>query len=204
MKSIVYTPEINIPNEIETISRLFDEGVDFLYLRKINISSAYWYAYIEQFPFGHESQMITADFQLLHDLKLGGFHFQQEIVKSLSEEDLKENLHLLHHSSKISSVTAHDFEELKKYDGVFKHVLISPLYNSISKKDYKSAWDLEELKRYIIQREQNDTLLFAQGGIDIDKIEDVRTIGLDGITLLGYLWNDAQEAISKFKHLNLG
>lgn len=203
MKSIVYTPEVNISNEIEKITSLFEAGVDFLYLRKPNISSAYWYAYLEQLPYGFEDKIVTNDFQLLHDMNLGGFHFQRDIIQSLSMEDLRENLLLLHQKNKISSATAHDFDELRKYDGLFTHVLISPIFDSISKSDYTSGWNLEELKAYISNRNQSQTLLFAQGGIDEKKIDIIHLVGLDGVTLLGYLWNDAEQAVEKFKNLKL-
>lgn len=203
MKSIVYTPEVNISNEIERIVELFEVGVDYLYLRKPSVDIAYWYAYIEQLPYGYENKIVTTDFRLLHELKLGGFHFQQEMIRGLSESDLKENLTMLHMNSKISSATAHNFEELKKYDGLFKHVLISPLFDSISKSGYTSAWNVEELRDYIKGRKKNGTLLFAQGGIDDTKIDFVQILGLDGITLLGYLWSQPEKALEQYKKLHL-
>lgn len=182
---------------------MLEAGADFIYLRKSNIDSAYWYAYVEQFPYGFEKRFITTDFQLLHDLDLGGFHFQQDIVKSLSVEDLRENIVLLRLKDKISSVTVHDLEELKKYDGVFDHILISPIFDSISKKGYSSAWNLEELKDYILNRNDKSSLLFAQGGVDDQKLGIIQELGLDGLTLLGYLWEDASNAIKNFEKLQL-
>lgn len=183
---------------------MMEAGADFIYLRKSNINNAYWYAYLEQFPYGFDNRFITTDFQLLHDLGLGGFHFQQDIVKSLTVEDLRENLALLRMKDKISSVTAHDLGELKKYDGVFDHILISPIFDSISKKGYSSAWDLEELKDYIFNRKDKRSLLFAQGGVDDQKLAIIQELGLDGLTLLGYLWEDASNALQNFEKLQLG
>ena len=116
MKKIIYTPEQDQISEIEKIVSMFEMGADYLYLRKPEKDISYWYAYIEQFPYGWESKMITSEFKLLHDLKLGGFHFKRETLNNISEKDLIENLKMLKDSSIKSSVTAHDLSELNKYD----------------------------------------------------------------------------------------
>ena len=170
MKKIIYTPEEEVSTEIEKIVSMFELGADFLYLRKPNKDISYWYAYVEQFPYGKESKMITSDFKLLHDLKLGGFHFKREMLKSLSEKDLSENLRMLKESNFISSGTAHDLSELKKMDGQFDIILISPLFDSISKKEYLGNWDLDNLKTFTDKRTSKTSLLIGQSGINNQNI----------------------------------
>jgi thiamine-phosphate pyrophosphorylase len=140
----------------------------------------------------------------LHDLKLGGFHFKRETLNNISEKDLIENLKMLKGSSIKSSVTAHDLSELNKYDGQFDIVLISPLFDSISKKEYHGNWDFEKLKIFIENRKSLSTLLIGQGGIDDKNVSEVQSLGLDGYTLLGYLWNSSENVIENFKKLSDG
>lgn len=204
MKKIIYTPEQDQVSEIEKIVSMFELGADFLYLRKPEKDISYWYAYIEQFPYGWESKMITSHFKLLHDLNLGGFHFKREILQNLSENDLSENLKMLKDSNIKSSVTAHDFIELKKYDGQFDIILISPLFDSISKSDYKGNWDFEKLKKFLENRKPNFSLLIGQGGIDDNNISEIQSLGLDGYALLGYLWNSSEDIIENFKKVSNG
>ena len=201
MKKIIYTPEEEVSTEIEKIVSMFELGADFLYLRKPNKDISYWYAYVEQFPYGKESKMITSDFKLLHDLKLGGFHFKREMLKSLSKKDLSENLRMLKESNFISSGTAHDLSELKKMDGQFDIILISPLFDSISKKEYLGNWDLDNLKTLIDKRTSKTSLLIGQSGINNQNISIIQSLGLDGYALLGYLWNTNDDIIQKFKQI---
>lgn len=202
MKKIIYTPEQDHISEIEKIVAMFELGADFLYLRKPEKDISYFYPYIEQFPFGWESKMITSEFKLLHDLNLGGFHFKREVLQQLSENDLSENLKMLKESNQISSVTAHTLEDLKKYDGKFDIILISPLFDSISKKEYHGNWDFEVLETYLENRLQLTTLLIGQGGISDKNVSKVELLGLDGYALLGYLWNSNLDVIEKFKQLS--
>ncbi len=204
MKKIIYTPEQDQISEIEKIVSMFEMGADYLYLRKPEKDISYWYAYIEQFPYGWESKMITSEFKLLHDLKLGGFHFKRETLNNISEKDLIENLKMLKDSSIKSSVTAHDLSELNKYDGQFDIVLISPLFDSISKKEYHGNWDFEKLKIFIENRTPLSTLLIGQGGIVDKNFMEVQSLGLDGYALLGYLWNSSEDVIKNFKKLSDG
>lgn len=204
MKKIIYTPEQDQISEIEKIVSMFEMGADYLYLRKPEKDISYWYAYIEQFPYGWESKMITSEFKLLHDLKLGGFHFKRETLNNISEKDLIENLKMLKDSSIKSSVTAHDLSELNKYDGQFDIVLISPLFDSISKKEYHGNWDFEKLKIFIENRTPLSTLLIGQGGIVDKNFMEVQSLGLDGYALLGYLWNSSEDVIENFKKLRDG
>lgn len=204
MKKIIYTPEQDQISEIEKIVSMFEMGADYLYLRKPEKDISYWYAYIEQFPYGWESKMITSEFKLLHDLKLGGFHFKRETLNNISEKDLIENLKMLKDSSIKSSVTAHDLSELNKYDGQFDIVLISPLFDSISKKEYHGNWDFEKLKIFIENRTPLSTLLIGQGGIVDKNFMEVQSLGLDGYALLGYLWNSSEDVIKNFKKLIYG
>jgi thiamine-phosphate pyrophosphorylase len=137
-------------------------------------------------------------------LKLGGFHFKRETLNNISEKDLIENLKMLKDSSIKSSVTAHDLSELNKYDGQFDIVLISPLFDSISKKEYHGNWDFEKLKIFIENRTPLSTLLIGQGGIVDKNVMEVQSLGLDGYALLGYLWNSSEDVIKNFKKLSDG
>ncbi|HUH75492.1 MAG TPA: hypothetical protein VLZ75_13940 [Chitinophagales bacterium] len=202
MKKIIYTPEQDHISEIEKIVSMFEMGADYLYLRKPQQEISYWYPYIEQFPFGWESKMMTSDFKLLHDLNLAGFHFKREVLLNLSESDLRENLKMLKEANKVSSVTAHNFDDLKIYDGQFDIVLVSPLFDSISKKGYSANWDFKQLKAYLENRKTSSSLLIGQGGINNKNVSEIQQLGLDGYALLGYIWNTTEDTIQNFKLLS--
>jgi hypothetical protein len=78
------------------------------------------------------------------------------------------------------------------------------LFDSISKKEYHGNWDFEKLKIFIENRKSLSTLLIGQGGIDDKNVSEVQSLGLDGYTLLGYLWNSSENVIENFKKLSDG
>ncbi len=201
MKKVIYTSENPVRGEMEKIVSLFESGADYLYLRKPAAGIDYWMAFLEQFPPGYESKMITTSYRLLHDLQLGGFHFQREMLKYLSDTDLNDNLKMIREANKISSVTVHDIDTLQKYDGRFDLILVAPLFESISKKEYKGTWDIEMLKKYNQNRIGKNSAIIALGGVNADKNEILQEIHVDGFALLGYLWEDPELAVENFKKM---
>ena len=67
-------------------------------------------------------------------------------------------------------------------------MLLSPVFDSISKKDYHANYTPEEIRKAhkagII-----DKKVIALGGIDIDNIRQVKDYGFGGAAIMGALWN---------------
>ena len=96
----------------------------------------------------------------------------------------------------------HSLKELEVCKEKYEYVFLSPIFDSISKSGYKSAFDLDELKNspLIFSRRGAGGEVFALGGIDEDKIELVSELGFDGVGVLGALWSN-KNPIEKFKQL---
>ena len=97
--------------------------------------------------------------------------------------------------------SAHSFEELKKLENR-EIVLLSPIFDSISKPGYKSKFTKEELKTGIAKWHAfvgghtvgalpATPLLYALGGIDAENIREIADLGFDGAAVLGAVWNYA-------------
>lgn len=104
---------------------------------------------------------------------------------------------LYHYSEKrihlsTSVHTIEDFNLLKKY---FDYAFLSPVYNSISKENYKSKIDLLNA---IKGRTNFNTKLVALGGIEAQNIKKTLDAGFDDVALLGTIW-DAGNPIKNFK-----
>ena len=65
---------------------------------------------------------------------------------------------------------------------------MSPIYDSISKDNYHSAFTAEEL-RQAQKSKIVDGKVMALGGIDADNILEVKDFGFGGAALLGDVWN---------------
>ncbi|MCO5233258.1 MAG: hypothetical protein M9888_05940 [Chitinophagales bacterium] len=195
-KGIIFTPEIDIYAEIEKISQLFDLGMDYLILRKQDKELSYWYAYIEQFPFGYESKMLTYDFQLLHDLNLGGFVFESFTVNSLSEKDLSENIRLLRSQNKLSVLVVNDIESLIKYDTKFDLLIVgTSLWTPEIKKDMNC-----DVLEYIQKRDKLNSCISIKYSEDGAKYDNY----VCAYDYTQFLWNQPNEAIEKFNNRRNG
>ena len=78
----------------------------------------------------------------------------------------------------------HSFKELEEHKEKYEYAFLSPIFDSISKVDYKSKFDLKELKEKIANKN-----IIALGGIDEDKIKICSEMGFAGVAVLGAIWN---------------
>lgn len=199
MQTIIYTPANNIENEIEIISELLDNGTDYLYIYKPELDDYSIVDFVETIPEKYWKKCISTSLIITKEFDLGGYHFTRDIVQK-NEKYNDKILDWLKETNKISSVTAHSIEELKKYVGTFNHVVVSPIFPSISKENYSYDWNYEELKimNYELRMKSQ---IFAVGGVDVNKINVVKNLNFDGIGLLGAIWNEPENAVQKYNEI---
>ncbi|QQR97732.1 MAG: thiamine phosphate synthase [Sphingobacteriales bacterium] len=203
MQTILYTPAENIENEIDTIVQLLDNGVDYLYIYKPELDDFSLVDFVETIPEKYWKQCISTSLIITKEFDLGGYHFTRDIVQK-NELYNEKILKWLSDTNKISSVTAHSIDELNKYAPNFKHIIVSPLFPSISKENYSYDWNMEELRIMISDFRIKSQILnlksqiFAVGGVDTSKISIVKNLNFDGIGLLGFIWNDSSNALKNF------
>ena len=91
-------------------------------------------------------------------------------------------------NSKFStSRSCHSLEEVTEWKERCNYVSLSPIFDSISKQGYRSAFSREEL-----QQARRDGIIddkvFALGGITFDRLPEVETLGFGGAMILGDAW----------------
>lgn len=201
MKTILYTSPAEIKNEIDVITQLLDAGVDYLYIRKPELDDFSLVDFVEKISERYWKQCISTSLIITKEFDLGGYHFTREILQK-NELYNDKVLSWLHENNKISSVSAHNIDELKKYGGKFKHVIVSPLFPSISKGNHSYDWDYNDVRLTINDVRLKSQILnfnsqiFAVGGINTDKIETVKNLNFHGVGLLGAIWNQPEQAMS--------
>ncbi len=198
MKIAIYTAPEGVTHEIEMIAGMLQAGADHLYLRRTGADTHYWMAFLEQIPAAFYPNIFTTDFRVLHEMGLGGFHFQRERLMAMDERDLRENLSMLRANGIASSRTVGSLEELQVSDGLFDVLLLAPMFESISKPGHRNEWDFEALKSYLETRKKTSQIM-ALGGIGPEKIDMLHLLGVDGCALLGALWNTHENALETFK-----
>ena len=194
MKKIIFSNPIAIKNEVLIVNALFDEGLDLFHLRKPTYSENEIIEIVEKINFQNRSKIVLhQQHQVVEKLKIKRIHFSESERLKTSEADLQK--------WKTKGFTlSTSIHEMKNYDllsDVFSYTFFGPVFESISKRDYKP------LSKELIQLEKNDNRkikIFAIGGITFDKIEKLQQANFDGYALLGAIWNKEMNEIKELKN----
>lgn len=176
---IVITPEELVQNETEIINALFQEGLDLLHIRKPFIHSDEMRDFIQKIhsEFYHRL-VLHSHYDLAESFNISRFHFretdrQDELYKSFT--------------NKTISTSVHNIETFNELSEDWEYAFISPVFPSISKKGYgKDSNILNAIKN----RNNSNVKLIALGGIHEKNINKVVSSGVDGMALLGAIWEN--------------
>jgi len=184
---IVITPEELVQNETGIINELFQEGLDLLHIRKPFITSEEITDFIQKINSEFHSQLVLhSHYDLAKELTISRFHFR--------EIDRQNGLYTSF-TDKIISTSVHDIEAFNELTDEWEYAFISPVFPSISKKEYgENSNILNEIKR----RKNSDVKLIALGGINENNIREVFDSRIDGVALLGAIW-ESEEPVQIFK-----
>lgn len=197
MKLIILTPPDFFVEEDKILSALFEEGLDLLHLRKPGTEPVYSERLLTLLPESHLNQIVVHDhFYLKEEFSLRGIH--------LNSRNPAPPLGYKGHLSK----SFHNMDDLKVEKKNFNYVFLSPIFDSISKSDYTSAFEINALKE-AAAKGIIDKKVMALGGITTENIALVKDLGFGGVVILGDLWNrfnihstlDYKELINHFRKL---
>lgn len=180
MIKVVITLPAFFPGEAEKIAYMLRSGTaDLLHLRKPGSNAAEMEQLIRQIPTEFHQRLVLHDHHhLAAQYGLHGIH-----LNSRNPEPPKGKC-----STSLSlSRSCHSLEEVKLWKERCNYVSISPIYDSISKQGYKSAFTKEQL----LQAHRNgiiDGKVFALGGITFGRLHEVEALGFGGAMILGDAW----------------
>jgi thiamine-phosphate pyrophosphorylase len=184
---IVITPEEIAQNETEIINELFQEGLNLLHIRKPFISKDEMRFFIQKINSEfHHRLVLHSHYNLAKDFTISRFHFreidrQNDLFKSFTD--------------KIISSSVHDIETFNELNEDWEYSFISPVFPSISKKGYgENSTILNDIKN----RNNSNVKLIALGGINERNINKAFESGVDGVALLGAIW-ESDEPLNIFK-----
>lgn len=87
------------------------------------------------------------------------------------------------------SKSCHSLEEVKEWKERCNYVSLSPIFDSISKKGYLSAFTSEEIKN--ARRDGIiDEKVLALGGVTFERLAEVKELGFGGGMILGDAWRN--------------
>ncbi len=184
---IVITPEEFIQNEVEIINGLFQEGLDLLHVRKPFTNLEKMADFIQKInsEFYHQLVLLS-HYDLAKDFNVSRFHFR--------EIDRQKGLFKTF-KNKIISTSVHDIESFNELNDDWEYAFISPVFPSISKKGYgENSTILSDIKK----RTHSNVKLMALGGINEKNINKAFENKIDGVALLGAIW-ESDEPLNVFK-----
>ncbi|MBO4984830.1 MAG: thiamine phosphate synthase [Bacteroides sp.] len=176
MLKIAITQPHFIFQEASRIADLLEGDIDLLHLRKPEAKEEEVAHLIEAIPERYRGRIIIHNLhQLAIRYHLGGIHLND-----------KHPFPPKGYSGSISR-SCHTLDEVKRYKEHCNYLFLSPIYNSISKQGYSSAFTREELTR---AKEAGiiDHRVIALGGVTRESFSDLQQLGFGGGAMLGCIW----------------
>ena len=175
---IIITHPDFIANEASIIESIIDADADVVHVRKPHAPIEQTERLLQKISPQYHNRLVLHDAHTLaQHYKVGGLHLNSRNPVTPTGW------------SGMVSRSCHSIEEVAQYKNQCNYLFLSPIFDSISKQNYKASFTAQELlqaqSRGII-----DNKTIALGGITIEKIGEVINYGFGGIALLGYIWNN--------------
>ena len=186
---VVITPPYPVADEELIVNRLFENGLHLLHLRKLNAERDVYERFIQKIEPRFRERIIVHDyFDLVESYGLKGVHLKSHQADAFGDRDRYSHV----------SVSCHSFEEIYGLPFTPDYVFLSPVFDSISKQGYKSAFSRDMLKKGLAK---TSVPIIALGGVKAENIATCRKAGFRGVALLGYLWENLSETLSRFEKI---
>lgn len=186
MDLIVITPDNLIRDEAALANRMFENGLQRLHVRKPSFSVEEMESYIQAIDTAFHSRLVLCDhFQLISGHDIAGVH-----LNSHMRSDTALAATIMHLPASSISTSFHSWQEVLDNGVPYGYVLISPVFDSISKSGYKAAIELTqavEVKKQLSQTSRPSRIV-GLGGVGHAELEILATHGFDGAAMLGSIW----------------
>jgi thiamine-phosphate pyrophosphorylase len=177
---ILIAPENDIPNEIEILNQLFQEGLEYYHFRKPHKDYKEHCNYLNLIDKQYHNRIIVHyHHTLINEFNLKGIHFQeQERVDHLDNPgQYFKGLSLF---GKSISSSFHKTKDLEDCYFEFDYHLLSPVFSSLSKGGTGYGFNVNSIDKRII----------GMGGVSADNLSKFDKLGYIGVGVLGGIWNN--------------
>lgn len=182
----ITTPKV-VDEDGYIITSLLDLDIDILHLRKPESGIDECRKLLETLSDTHRRRIVIHDYPELYDeFSLRGIHINRRVTQPPKGYD------------GLRTRSCHSFEEVVRFKGDYDYLLLSPIFDSISKSGYGSAFSSEELRR-ASQQGIIDERVVALGGITLDKIDYLRDMHFGGVAMVGAIYS--VEGVARLKEL---
>lgn len=192
MKVIVLSPQNPVKKEIETLISLFEEGLSIYHLRKPHYSQKKLRNYIDKIPKEYHNRIVIhSHHKLAVKYNLKGIHLSSSDRKRRLKAWLKVKSVKRKNPWITVSTSFHSISELDVYHDLYDYVFLSPVFDSISKKDYQSGFKEFTLTSATNRSNYN---VVALGGLNEHNIDKAFNMGFWGCAFIGTIWTSDEPA----------
>lgn len=195
----MFTYPETLPHETLLLNNLMEGDWDFLHVCKPDYSRDEMINFLELIPNHHAKVILHSHFDLLREFDVAGININRKVLAQVSFEDelksscdqrflLVKNYQLYVNGERPDLVTysAHSFKEIQEIPFMTDYVFLSPIFDSIAKTGYESAFsDAEVLTAFL---ENTKERVIALGGVDANRMPICKTLGFKGYAMLGDIW----------------
>lgn len=176
MKLIAITRPFIIEDEAAFIRHIFESGFDILHLRKPDADIQYCRELLKKLNLEERKNIIVHDYpDLYEEFSLKGIHINKNVT-TLPES-----------YQGFRTRSCHSLEEVMRYKNYYDYVFLSPIFDSISKVGYNSAFS-DKMLREASSKGIIDEKVVALGGVTFDKIPYLKELNFGGAAMLGNIW----------------
>ena len=176
--------------EDEILTRLFEAGLSHFHLRKPEATLLETQLLVERIPAMYHNRIVLHQhFELCQRFELKGIH--------LKETD-KDNWDNNAAKYKVISAAFHATAALLQLGLAqqLHYAILSPIFNSISKRNTLGAFDHKELGAFIKHHEARLPRLVALGGVTADSLGTIQSLGFKGAACIGAVWDATDPVLS--------
>ncbi len=178
-----------LAHEVDTIHSLFNEGLETFHLRKTEASKEELRLFLDLIHIDVRNRiMLHSHHSLAEEYDLMGMHYSSKAsIKNTVSTHFK------------TSYSCHTIDEVYKSHHQFNYVFLSPIFPSISKKEYKGNFSKSDLKKLNLSISN----CVALGGISPNTLQDAISLEFNSIATLGHIWENSSpsDRISCYKQL---
>jgi thiamine-phosphate pyrophosphorylase len=193
LKLAVYTAPGFVENEYALLSRLFDAGLERLHLYKPGFSLDAIYEWLEQIGRNCWPQITLHVYEQWVTATVGGYHLSRAY---LQHHSLGETVARMLPGQTVS-VSAHSPQDWIQWKDAVHAVVVSPVFESISKPDHFPVELLDTWKQTFATHPGKAEKI-ALGGVTPANVPALQDAGFDTIALSGWLWQEPAKAAEHF------
>jgi thiamine-phosphate pyrophosphorylase len=181
--------------ELPWLAQLFADNLQRLHVRKPGWSRAELADYVQAIAPEYWSRLVLhSHYDLAHEYNLGGIHLTETARHAPGLPRLLRGL-----GGRSVSASLHTLADVQQHRRRYHYVTLSPIFNSISKEDYLSSFDLAQVQALLHKlaaRPGYRPQVLALGGVEAANVAQVRQLGFAGAAVLGSIWQSPDPAAS--------